>query len=231
MQGGVLAEVEGEFEKPESFHKTHEQDGTTFTRSLQITQNEHLEAGQPVYKGEAAIEVVDEEKTVKIDSESGDIAVTTSPERSGKYAQFILVPGEVMVAESGDGDFVFDLLGETVPTADAVRTRLDLNRFAEDYYTASEVDPWQVGFFGNVGQAEKGVVYGEDIFDDDEIGDLLERSEVNQLGLEYEYRGEATKITTSRSGYVEVYQPSNLGFDDFAQYLVDEVVQYTDRSL
>ncbi len=231
MQGGVLAEVEDDFEDPESFHKTHQQDGTQFTRSFQIKQTEYLESGEPVYKGEAAMEVVEEAETVKISENTGDISVTTSPERSGKYTQFLVIPGELMVVGSGSGEFAFNLLPESVPGVAANRTRLDLNEFAEDYYTASDVDPWQVGFFDNPGEAEKGVVYGQDVFDDSEIGDLLERSEVNQLGLEYEYDGKKHKITTSRSGYVEVYQPSNLSFEEYAQYLVDEVSKYADRSL
>ncbi|WP_435097240.1 hypothetical protein [Halarchaeum sp. P4] len=227
MQAGILGEVQGDFEDPQSFHQTHHQDGTTFTRSFQIRQNDHLESGIPVYQGEAAIEVVDESQTVQIDEESGNISVTSAPERRGKYTRFIIIPDNIMVVASSDGDFAFDLLSEAVPSAGVLQSKLDLNSFAEDYYSADGVDPWQVGFFGNIGQAEKGIVYGEDVFNDSEMGDLLERSEVNQLGLEYEFRGETVKMTSARSGYVEVYNPSNWDYTEYAQYLSDEISKYT----
>lgn len=120
---------------------------------------------------------------------------------------------------------MFDILSYQY-NQDVTRANIDLNEYAEEYYTAEGVDPWQVGFYGNVGNAEKGVVYGENVFSDDEIGEVLERSQLNQLGLQYNEGEYVIKNTLSESGYVELYQPSNFVSTDFAEFVIQNLIQY-----
>jgi len=226
MKAGVLGVVSGEMDEIESFHASQEQDGTTFSRSLQLELEGHTEAGDPVYTGEAAHQTVEEIETVSIDHQSGDIVVAEEPHREGKYTQVIAVPGEFVAVSSGAGEFAFDLIQETAPGVSVSRARLDLTEFADQYYDAPEVNPWQVGFYGNLGEAEKGVVYGDDVFDDSEIGDVLERTQLNQLGLRYEVLGKEVKMTMSDSGYLEVYQPSNFSSVDYANYVMGQILPF-----
>lgn len=85
---------------------------------------------------------------------------------------------------------------------------------------------WQAGFYDRLGTAQKGVVYGEDVLDDEDIGDPLRDAQINQLGLEYEYDGDQMKITLTESGYIEVYQPSEFDSGEFATYLQNQIRQY-----
>jgi hypothetical protein len=226
MQAGIFAEVSGEIDSLDSFHESYTQDGRTFNRSFQVQRRSHLDSGETLYEGEAAIEIIEEQDAISIDEETGNISVTAVPERTEKYTQFLVLSDTIMTVGSSAGEFAFDLLRSQVPGVGVQRVEIDLNSYADEYYTADEVDPWQVGFYGNVGQAEKGVVYGEDVFDDSEIGDVLERSMLNQLGLEYEVENERFKITTSRSGYVEIYNPSNIKSVGFIDFIVKELLEY-----
>jgi len=226
MRAGVIGNIHGEFSEIESFHSTTKQDGATFTRSLQVNQTKSLEDGSPVFIGEAATQVIEESESIVIESDTGDIEIAKRGHKEGKYTEFVAVPGEFMVVGSGDGTFAFDLLQEQHPGTRVERVNLDLNEYAKDYYKADGVNPWQVGFYGNIGSAEKGVVYGDNVIADSEIGDALDRSQVNQLGLEYEMLGYDMKMTMAESGYIEVYNPSNLESEEFAQYIQEEIMDY-----
>lgn len=226
MQAGVIGIIDGEFDEMESFHQTQEQDGTTFSKSLQINQKPKTDMGYRAYVGEAAIQIIDEKETVNINPETGEIEVGEYPTKISKHTEFIAVPGEFVVVKSGSGTFAFDLIQSYYPGTHVERVRLDVNAYAEDYYTADEVDPWQIGFYGNIGKAEKGVVYGENVISDNDIGDVLARSQLNQLGLRYEMMGHDMKISMTESGYIQVYNPSNFESKDFAEYILEEVLQY-----
>lgn len=226
MRAGVIGIIHGEFSEIESFHTTTEQDGTTFTRSLQVDRFENLEDGSKVFIGEAATQVIEESESIVIEPNTGDIEIAKRGHKEGKHTEFVAVPGEFMAVSSGSGTFAFDLVQEQHPGIQVERINLDLNEYAKDYYKADGVNPWQVGFYGNIGSAEKGIVYGDNVISDSEVGDALERSQVNQLGLEYEMLGYDMKMTMAESGYVEVYNPSNLKSEEFAQYIQEELLDY-----
>lgn len=226
MQAGVIATIDGDFDEIEFFHRSEEQDGRTFNRSLQIQRVASNETGHQVYVGEAATQVIEDEESVEIDSETGNIEVGEYPTKESKYTQFVSIPGIFVAVDSGAGTFAFNLIQSQHPGTHIERAEFDLNAYADDYYTADDVDPWQVGFYGNIGQAEKGVVYGENVVSDDEIGDVLERSQLNQLGLRYQMLDYDMKVTMTESGYVEIYNPSNLESEEFAEYITNEILQY-----
>lgn len=224
MKAGIVGVISGESDEIDSFHRTSKKDGTKFTRSLQITKEGHTKSGNPIYLGEAAIQEVEEMISVSIEEDSGEIIVTEEPRREGKYTEVMIVPSEFVVASSGSGEFAFDLVQELSPEISVNRAELELTEFAEEYYRSPGVNPWQVGFYGNIGEAEKGVVYGDEVFNDDEIGDVLERAQINQLGLQYQVNDKDIKMTSARSGYVEVYQPSNFSSEDYAEYILSEII-------
>jgi len=223
MKSGILGLIRGNSNSIESFHETREQDGERFSQSLQLEEIGHTEAGKPILEGEAATETTDSEDSISINGDSGEIIVTEKPVKSEKYTKILVVPDEFSVVSSSSGIFAFDMLNRAGGIS-AMRSSLDLNTYAEQYYDGPGVDPWQVGFYGNIGEAEKGTVYGEEVFDDSEIGDILERSQINQLGLEYEVAGADLKVTMTESGYIEVYQPSNYSTEDFCNFLSNEIL-------
>lgn len=226
MKAGVVGLVHGELESISSFHDTFERDGTEFTYSFQIENTDYTEDGHEVLSGQAATQEVEDETSVSVDRETGEIVVHDEPIKKGKHTRFVAVPDEFVAVKSGSGTFVFDILSFEYNISGVNRAEIDLNSYAERYYTAEGVDPWQVGFYGNIGNAEKGVVYGEDVFSDDEIGEVLERSQLNQLGLQWEEDGYILKTTMSESGYVELYQPSSYGSTEFSEFILNKVYEF-----
>jgi hypothetical protein len=49
---------------------------------------------------------------------------------------------------------------------------------------------------------------------------------LNQVGLRYGYGDAEVKMTASRSGYVEVYRPTEFGPEQYLEYLGDEVLPH-----
>ena len=222
MKSGIIGLISGSSDSIESYSETVEQDGQMFSHSIQLEEIGHTKDGKPIYEGEAATETTDSEESISIKESTGEIVVTEKPVKSEKYTEVVVVPDEFAVVSSGEGIFAFELLNHAAGIS-AMRASLDLNEYAKQYYDAPDVDPWQVGFYGNIGEAEKGIVYGEEVFDDSEIGDLLERSQVNQLGFNYQIDGENMKMTMAESGYIEIYQPSNYSTEDFCNYILEEI--------
>ncbi|WP_127117508.1 hypothetical protein [Halorubrum sp. PV6] len=226
MKAGVVGLIDGSLDDVSSFHNTFEKDGTEFTHSFQVRNTNHTTGGREVISGQAATQEVEDDTNIHIDPDTGDISVQDEPLKKGKYTDFVLVPDEFVAVGSGRGTFVFDILSYEHSVNGLNRSTIDLNEYAERYYTAENVDPWQVGFYGNVGNAEKGVVYGENVFSDDEIGEVLERSQLNQLGLQFERDGQIIKTTMSESGYVEIYQPSNFESEDYAEFILNDLTSF-----
>jgi hypothetical protein len=221
MRAGVIGIIDGTFDEIEPFHESVEQDGREFDRCIEIRNTKTTDrTNTKVQVGRAALQRIEERE--RVDINDGKVSVVEQPEKVSKYTEFITVPGEFVAVRSGSGTFAFDLIQARTQTT-IERTNFDLNAFSEEYDSS---DQWQVGFYGNIGNAEKGVIYGEEVLDDSEVGDTVERSQKNQLGLQYPYNDNKIKMTISESGYIEVYQPSNYDEFDFAEYVMEEILPF-----
>jgi hypothetical protein len=216
MKAGVLGVVDGTFAAVDSFDDTYIEDDHELQRRLEITRVFSLPSGEMAFAGRGAVETLTERTTASI--ERGEIRVTEAAQTVTRYAEFVGVPGEFVVVESGDGEFVFDLVAAETGT-DVSRATLDLDGF---YATHESATPWKAGFAAG-DDGVNGVFHGADLRTNPDVDRLLGDARLNQLGLDYEYAGDDVKMTASRSGYVEVYRPSAFDAARYLQYLRDEV--------
>ena len=220
MEAGILGTVDGQFDELESFQSTTTQDDTELQRCIEVRRALSLPNRVTAYEGRAAMERLNEQEDVQIDE--GEITVYERPQRVTSYTPFLAVPGEAVIVGNGAGTFAFDLIGSQTNTTIG-RAELDLGSFVSDF---EEVDPWQVGFYGSLGNAENGVVYGNQLLEDEELAGLLGDSNINQLGLEFTYDDAMIKMRMSESGYIEVYQPSSYESEEYLQFVLDEILPY-----
>ncbi|MEA5387269.1 hypothetical protein VB779_09525 [Haloarculaceae archaeon H-GB11] len=200
----------------------HEGD-VTLDRGIEVREVFGTSGGIRGYYGRAAKEEVEE--VVDYDIGDGSITERTSTETTTHYTEFVFVPGSFAIVDNSSGVFAFDLLGRETDSL-IERAEIRLNSFIEDRH--DESDLWQLGFYGTGGNAEKGVVYGSGVLDDAELGSVLGISEKNQVGLDYTYAGDEVKMTVAKSGYVDVYQPSNYDSKEFVDYVADEILPYAE---
>lgn len=218
MKAGVLGIVDGTFEVVGSFAETVEEGEHELDRCLTVDRVFSLPSGGMAFEGRAAAEVVANETATRI--EGGEIRVDDRERTVTRYAEFVGVPGEFVVVDSGDGAFAFEFIGTETGTS-IERGTVDLDGF---FSAHEEATPWKAGFYGPGDGGVNGVFHGEDLRA--ELGDVLEDSKLNQLGLSYEYDGDDVKMTATRSGYVELYQPSSFDSQHYLEYLREEIVPH-----
>ncbi|WP_159077135.1 hypothetical protein [Halococcoides cellulosivorans] len=221
MKAGVIGTVDGNFDALESFETTVKQGDFELKRCIDVRRGFTLPSGIEAYYGHAAMEQVKDREQVMI--QNGEISIYEEPQKVPSYTEFLTVPGEVVVVDSGAGSFAYSMIGSQTNT-NIERAEINLSGFAADHEDDS--DPWKVGFYGHLGNAENGVVHGTDLLSDDELSGVLHESNLNQLGVEYPYDGQMLKANMAESGYFEIYQPSNYESKDYLQFILDEVIHY-----
>jgi hypothetical protein len=221
MKAGILGLLNSTETPIDQVVGTADRDGREYQYCIQPSETIYPESlSKPVQIGEAALEVP--EKVDQKEIHDGNIVEEPQTRIRTRHTNWILIPDEIVVVENSDGQFFFDLLASEYGY-EANRAKLDLTSMRSDY---AETELWQAGFYDRLGTAQKGVVYGEDVLDDNDMGDPLREAQINQLGFRYEYDGEQMKLTLTESGYIEIYQPSEFNGENFATYIQTEIVRY-----
>lgn len=224
MKGGVLGLVKGNSKQIDSFENTKEIAGESFSACAEVLRtHSNVIKGSDLQVGRAAIQKPSTKDSIKIND--GSISVSESKITDTIYTDFVYVPGEFAAVNSGSGTFAFDLLTNNIPGCEIERAEINLNQYLKE---SPDVTPWQVGFYGNFGDAEKGTVYGDNLLHDEEIGAVIESSNKNQLGLTLTDGGKDIKFKMTESGYVEVYQPSNYEEEEFSTFLIENIIPYSE---
>lgn len=222
MRAGVLGVVDGDFRKVDSFTDTVDEDGHELTRALDIQRVFSLPDGEMAFAGRAAREYVRERAAPEIGF--GEVTVTEEVATGTRHTEFVGIPGEFVVVGSGRGTFAFDLVGLDTG-ASVERATIDLDAL---YDRRGDALTWKAGFFGG-DDGVTGVLHGSDLRGNHDLDAMLDGARLNQLGLEYTYDGDDLKMTASRSGYVEVYQPSSFDSVAYLEYLRSEVVPHLEE--
>lgn len=216
MRAGVLGTVSGDFRYVDSYSDTVETAGEELDRYMDVHRVFSLPDGQWAFAGVAAREVRRTDDVATI----GDDGVTVNSETRTEtvHTEFAGVAGEFVVVASSKGTFAFDLLGMEADVA-VERATVDLDSV---YETTADARAWRAGVAGD-GDGVSGVFHGQDLRERNDLEQLRSEGTLSQLGLEYDYDGDALKMTATRSGYVEVYQPSSFGTEAYLTYLADEI--------
>lgn len=218
MRAGVLGVVDGSFEMVDSYAETVTEGGRELDRRLEIDRVFSLPSGGMAFQGRAAAERLTSSRDAAI--EDGGITVTEGTDVTTEFTEFVGVPGEFVAVGSGAGTFAFDLVGAETNTS-IERATLDLEGVLGDHDAAR---PWRVGVSGDEDGGVNGTFHGEDLRASRDLPALLDGATLTQLGLAYGHDGDEVKMTASRSGYVEVYQPTSYDAEAFLEYVRDEVL-------
>ncbi|WP_336035141.1 hypothetical protein [Halobacterium yunchengense] len=220
MRAGVVALVDGSFRKIDSYAETTADGDRELARRLEVDRVFSLPDGDAAFAGRAAAERVAPDREVSVDEDG--ITVTDQRRVTTAYTEVVGVPGEFVAAASSDGAFAFDLVGAETGTS-LERATLDLDAFLDDRPDAT---PWRVGVAGRGDGSVNGTFHAADLRASRDLDALRDGATVTQLGLAYDYGGDAVKMTAARSGYVEVYQPAAYDAAEFLTYVRDEVLDY-----
>lgn len=156
------------------------------------------------------------------------------------YTSFVVVPAPesgthsgFMLVSSSAGKFAFNLVsGQNVGRIEDANLNLgSFYRDREDTFTP-ETSGGPTGSF----DAGKMTAWGDDVLDDEQVADLLDgairHNRLNQLAGNYVYEADGSgipfKVNMARSGYVEVWNPSDLTTPQFIKWVRMEVLPYAE---
>lgn len=192
--------------------------------ALNVVDRGTLPSGQRWAAGKVAKREEDRTEVPVIDND-GVIDLTHEDRVDESYSAWALVPGEFAIAW---GEWAFRHLKFNFPIWDFQEQLIGLNSM---YREGSFNDVSTVGFRGrlvNTG-AEKGTVHGNRVPSDEAIGeDLTDDSLLNEIRYKHHWEGQLVNAYISASGYVEVYNPSDMTTEQFLAYVRDEVIPYTE---
>ena len=214
--------VDGSFQMVDSYAETVTEGDHDLERRLEIDRVFSLPSGGMAFEGRAAAERLVSEREAAIEDDG--IAVTEGETVTTEFTEFVGIPGEFVAVGSGRGAFAFDLVGAETNT-DIERATLGLEGVLDDHGDAT---PWRVGVSGNGDGAVNGTFHGQDLRASRDLDALLADATLTQLGLAYDHDGDDLKMTASRSGYVELYQPSSYDAEQYLEYVRDEVLPHVE---
>ena len=222
MKSGVIAEAHGTG-NVNDFYETVTPKSERFDeleQCVEVTENIQLSDGREAQLGRAAIQDLNDIEDIRIDE--GTIRRYEAPKKVTLYTDFLYVPDSFIMVSSGSGTFVFNLVDSKFSIS------IDMVEFDLDDYVEQhpDADPWKIGFYDRIGNAENGVVHGEQLLKDSNVGDVLGTSKKNQVGLEYNFEGYFVKTFVVQSGYVDVYQPSNFETSEFVNFVETELLPH-----
>lgn len=211
------------------------QHGNELTAALSAEERVDLGMRTSCYVGEGFRDV--EEETDEYYYEDGSIRTRSkSVEVKQLHSEYILYPetddhrGFITVS-SGDGEFLFGLIGRQ-NHVDVGRAKIDLGDWVND---RGNLNTTTAG--GRTGgfEAEKATAWGENLLEDEGVqellGDAVEANALNQVAGRYSYNDRIFYVTIARSGYVEIYEPSDLTTDQFLRWVSDEIIPYAEGEL
>lgn len=206
MKSGIIGVSSGNFGSISSLQTTRQSRGFTLNTCVNVgpVQQTSLPTGSQInlQKGRALIE--DTEKLSVPSVQGGQIVTNDQWEKVTSMTEFLIAPGKFVLVDDTEGLFVFDIM-ENQTGQSFSRPTIDLDSYAQ---TRPNADPWKYGFNNAGRQAEKGTVYGTDVVSDPDMGAVLNRSDKNQLGLQFSYNGRQTKMEVSKNGFIRVIEPS-----------------------
>ncbi len=222
MKSGAIGKVHGDFDTIDTseFPVEDKKHGKTIRSSLNIGKTETDLYGHKVVSGRAAEEDAKETETYGI-NEDGEIGLATKRiEVLTEITDLFCVYGEYAVVESKQKTFAFDLLGKTTGTT-IEKVEFDIQSLVDSHPDATY---WMGGFYDRHGDVSTGDGYGDgDIFEDEDIGDVLRDAAKNRIGMRFDFENQMVKMMVTETGYAEVYQPSDFSTLEFSR-LISEIL-------
>lgn len=220
MKRGIIGRARGSFDRVEPLRRTKTEDGEELVEQVDVTGVKRTPDGMDINEGVAAAQSIRERQSAELSLDA--IEVTTEARKVTDVTNFLAVPGEFLVVDNKKGRFLFELLEDDLGV-EISASSVDLDGLMSDHASAAA---WKVGYYDPDNPARNGVLHGESILSNGEYTDRLAGTDMNQLGLTLEHGGEEFKLFVTESGYVDVYQPSELGSAEFAEFIRDVVLPH-----
>ena len=240
MRRGILAVPEGDvgsISTVENYTRTEKGRSGELTIALRVKEEQTLSGETSYYYGEGLLER--EEEATEYRPEESQIRSRTEHSKIQEYTTFVAVPESethrgFMLVSSSTGTFAFGLVSSQNPACRLQRADLHLGSFYEQHESFT---PETSGghAMGDEHGTSKMTAWGEDVLSDTQTAQLLSSSirhdQLNQLAGNYLYEAEdgtalPYSVNLAASGYVEIWDPSDLPTREFLQWVEKEILPF-----
>lgn len=223
---GHIGSVGGPITGISDYEHTWEQDGYELNAYINLDEKIMDLGGNSIARHGRAAEQQLSEKEVPDVETGGNISIQTKQEPEWVWTDFWIVkqdnPGNFVVVKNSDGLFALELLSNSIGT-NIEKVRFNLEEILSDF-----PGQWVGGFEERPGRVQSGLLYGDDIEDDIEMGDPFKRtSNKSVIGPKIEYRGQELKVKVGVDGYVQIVSPGTYSRDSYLSFLRDVMLNYT----
>jgi hypothetical protein len=147
--------------------------------------------------------------------------VTNSPVTDMKICNFwILNNGTIAVNRKDCRGIVANMIKNAIGT-DITPVRINILDVAEDY-----PNNWIGGIVDREGHWQKGTLWGDDLREDDCVGEEFTRCTKKQVGGYAEFFGGSIKFKVTTDGVVAVYRDFPNERDDYLRFVLNEIREY-----
>lgn len=213
MKAGVLGTFDEEFSRLEPYRGSRSVDDHNLTDQIDVTGVARTASGVDITEGVAAREEVATVETTAIEFDA--ISLDSKSDVVVKHTDFAVIPGELVVVENSKGLFLYDILERSIGVS-SEQVNVSLDGVRSEFPDASL---WKVGFYGREEGAENGVLHGKELQDDPAVAEHLTSGSLNQLGMRVTIDSEEYNLFITESGYVELYEPRELGTKEFLLFV------------
>lgn len=195
--------------------------------AIQVTDRSESWNGREYVTGRAAAREEVEDDAVRI-KQGGDgeidINKTVARRHQTHYGEWLAVDEGWLVVTD---DWVGGLVGSQLPTGVPGNPGLDLQALLSDLGSPNVT---QLGFAGRLVPkgGDRGALYGDYVDRDPDLGDELQQTPLNELGVEHHTHEwlQVSAYFAAETAYIEVYD-QDFSTRDFVDYVGEFVVEHT----
>lgn len=129
-------------------------------------------------------------------------------------------PQDFVVVKNSDGIFAFDRLEDALST-ELSQARFDLESIIDDF-----PGQWVGGFEERQARVQSGMLYGDDIERDSDMGRPFMNSPKSMIGPIVDYRGDRLKLKIGQDGFVQVVAPGDYSREAYLNFIEDVMLEY-----
>jgi hypothetical protein len=187
---------------------------------IQYNQNSLSVGGRTIKTALAIHEHVESHFRVN-EEDDGTYSLVPEKRKATNWAHLHITPSYIVVDKKNSRAFVRDIIskGLKLPVNTPSFLALDTKKIAGDHK-----NHWTRAFAERIGRVNEGVVYGDAVEQDAEIGPVLASAKVNTVGITTNYFGNPLKVRVSSNGVITLLGKNT--YEEFIDYLESEIMSY-----
>lgn len=219
MLSGHIASIESSNDDISEFQSVVP-DTAEFEKYVNIENEFTLSTGSEVTQGFAVEEYPQEYEAVDVDGNgNGEISVGTKERVEKKWTRYWILEDEYVIVENAKGKFAFKLI-EAALDGEVEGLSLNLAQIVRDH-----PGQWMGGFEERSDNVRNGILYGDSIEFDGDMGDAFLNSDKKMIGPDIDYGGEALRLRIG-GGWFQILSPGDYTREEYLEFFDDYLSRY-----